>query len=497
MRKKAMMHSLLLCMVFILTACDARLDKSGWQYHSFEDVGVAMLLPGDFEGEGEAEALFRGSGEELRLTISRTDELFAGSEELAAGVSKNAEQAAELVTVNGVELVCPASSEGARSAEYYTIASNGDTCRILLSVGDDCKDKRAAALLSAVEESICGSDAVPAGSAVNVHPGRAPEQAEPDYLMLVNKRRAIPGDWADSIRLAKTANAHGDTVTVESAACKAFFGLQKALAAENVPIGLEAAYGGDGEHRTGLALDLTPGSADAWAAAREKLADYGFILRYPEDGTYYTGCDYEPWHIRYVGVEAAREIAARGLTLEEYLGTLPAAVDYLVLVNAENALPESWEDEVEIVYMTNRHGEDVGVERVAYGAYCGLRDALAEEGVRLDINSAYRTVASQRALAESYRKKYGEAYVKAYVAVPGYSEHHTGLAIDLYLESVDVWAKIHAHLAEFGFILRYPEGKESITGYAYEPWHIRFVGVETATEIAERGLTLEEYLEAA
>ena len=85
----------------------------------------------------------------------------------------------------------------------------------------------------------------------------------------------------------------------------------------------------------------------------------------------------------------------------------------------------------------------------------------------------------------------------AYVAVPGYSEHHTGLALDLYLESMDVWAKIHAKLPEFGFILRYPEGKEDITGYAYEPWHVRYVGMDTAEEITSRGITLEEYLDVA
>jgi len=233
---------------------------------------------------------------------------------------------------------------------------------------------------------------------------------------------------------------------------------------------------------------------ETWARVHAALADYGFILRYPEGGQYDTGCPYAPQHIRYVGVDAAREIAAQGLTLEAYLGVDPAAIDYLVLVNKSNALPENWEDEVEIVYMTNRHGETVGVERTTYAAYCGLKEALAAEGVHLDINSAYRTVAEQKALAESYTQKYGADYVKAYVAVPGYSEHHTGLALDLYLESMDVWAKIHAHLAEYGFILRYLEGKESITGYSYEPWHARYVGVEAAREITERGITLEEYL---
>ena len=310
-------------------------------------------------------------------------------------------------------------------------------------------------------------------------------------------------------------------VTVERVACKAFFGLQKALAADGVNIELASAYrGGDtlcdtaeleySEHDTGLALDLcqSVGGVDIlnreellrypeqWASVRGRLADYGFILRYPEGSEYSTGHDYAPWHIRYVGVDAAREIAERDVTLEEYLGTDPAAIDYLVLVNPQTALPDTWESDVEIVYMTNRHGEEIGVERTTYAAYCKLRDAL-EEGVHLDINSAYRFVAAQQALSDSYLKKYGRDYVDAYVAVPGYSEHHTGLALDLYLESMDVWGKIHARLTEFGFILRYPEGKEAITGYSYEQWHVRYVGMDTAKEITSRGITLEEYLDAA
>ena len=106
--------------------------------------------------------------------------------------------------------------------------------------------------------------------------------------------------------------------------------------------------------------------------------------------------------------------------------------------------------------------------------------------------------------------KYGEEYTKNTVAVPGYSEHHTGLALDLYfildgttvyynedlVRYPEVWAKIHAKLADYGFILRYLEGKEDITGYSYEPWHIRYIDdVALAKEITARGITLEEYLE--
>ncbi|MBO4276203.1 D-alanyl-D-alanine carboxypeptidase family protein [Candidatus Saccharibacteria bacterium] len=92
---------------------------------------------------------------------------------------------------------------------------------------------------------------------------------------------------------------------------------------------------------------------------------------------------------------------------------------------------------------------------------------------------------------------------------PGYSEHHTGLAVDIFvidsgkiirdnddmIASVEIFAKIHELLPKYGFILRYIEGKEDITGYSYEPWHLRYIdSPEIAKEITEKGLTLEEYL---
>ncbi len=194
---------------------------------------------------------------------------------------------------------------------------------------------------------------------------------------------------------------------------------------------------------------------------------------------------------------------------QETLDPVINPIDYLVLVNKENPLPETWEDVVEIVHMTNSLGDDVEVEKKAYDAYLKLKDALAEEGVFIDLDSAYRSVAAQQQIMDDFTERYGEDYVKQYVAVPGFSEHHTGLALDLYLniDGVDVymnedmvqypeiWAKIHSKLPEFGFILHYLEGKEDITGYSYEPWHIRYIdNVELANEITEKGLTLEEFL---
>ena len=186
-------------------------------------------------------------------------------------------------------------------------------------------------------------------------------------------------------------------------------------------------------------------------------------------------------------------------------------INYLVLVNKLNPLPGDWEQKLKTTHMTNSLGDDVEVESKAYNAYLQLKSALAEEGIYVDLDNARRSVAEQEDLAKRFTEKYGEAYVAKYVAVPGYSEHHTGLALDLYLnidgEDVyhnedmeqypEIWAKIHAKLADYGFILRYLEGKEHITGYSYEPWHIRYVdSVDIAKEIMSEGITLEGYLGA-
>ena len=187
------------------------------------------------------------------------------------------------------------------------------------------------------------------------------------------------------------------------------------------------------------------------------------------------------------------------------------STDYMVLVNREYPLPQNWENTVELVRMTNSLGEHVTVEKEAYAAYLRLKEALLAEDIHIDLDSAYRSIAEQRDIATRFLAEYGQDYVRKYVAEPGYSEHHTGLALDLYLnidgrdvfrneemvQYPEIWEKIHAGLAKHGFILRYPQGRGEITGYAYEPWHIRYIGnADTAEYIAFTGITLEEYFAA-
>ena len=131
-----------------------------------------------------------------------------------------------------------------------------------------------------------------------------------------------------------------------------------------------------------------------------------------------------------------------------------------------------------------------------------------ELNIYIDIDDSYRSISTQEKIYNHYLELNGQEYCDNYVAVPGYSEHHTGLAIDIMLkvndgflredmdqfEYINVFEEIHKHLYKYGFILRYPKGKENITGYNYEPWHFRYVGKLPAKIIYENNLCLEEYL---
>lgn len=181
---------------------------------------------------------------------------------------------------------------------------------------------------------------------------------------------------------------------------------------------------------------------------------------------------------------------------------------YLVLVNKENKLPDDWFDRIELVTAYNALGEEYRVERVALANFEALREEALKEGVDIELDSTYRSVKEQQEIWDEWLDEKGEDYCRQYLAVPGYSEHHTGLAIDVFIlkdgqqirENEDMiadtedFAKVHKLLPKYGFILRYPQGKEDITGYSYEPWHFRFVGQPTAEIISSRGITLEEYL---
>jgi D-alanyl-D-alanine carboxypeptidase len=179
-----------------------------------------------------------------------------------------------------------------------------------------------------------------------------------------------------------------------------------------------------------------------------------------------------------------------------------------VLVNKQYSLPKDYEPS-ELVYpdISFIFAEKLDKRKLrkeAAEAIAQLFAGAAEDKLTLLGVSAYRSNTTQKALFQRYVNRDGVEKARTYSAVPGHSEHETGLAIDVTggdgkCAAMSCFGKtkeaawLAEHAADYGFVIRYPEGKEDVTGYMYEPWHLRYVGVSVAQEITAQSLTLEEY----
>ncbi|WP_407082982.1 M15 family metallopeptidase [Paenibacillus polygoni] len=183
-----------------------------------------------------------------------------------------------------------------------------------------------------------------------------------------------------------------------------------------------------------------------------------------------------------------------------------------VIVNKERSLPEGYEPddlvEPNVPFSFDGPHEKRHLRKEAAAALEELFAAAKEDGIELRAVSGYRSYNRQVSVYNSSVERNGEEYAARVSAKPGYSEHQTGLAIDVSSPSVgnvieEVFGDseegkwLEEHAPEYGFVIRYLKDREDITGYVYEPWHIRYVGKELAPDIAESGLTLEEYFDEA
>lgn len=172
---------------------------------------------------------------------------------------------------------------------------------------------------------------------------------------------------------------------------------------------------------------------------------------------------------------------------------------HVVLVNGNYGVPDYWE--TEYVDM----GEWKLVSAICYDALMEMLNDCVAAGNEYYFNSGYRSYAAQEKILKNrtlehmdeFGIDYNQAYVKARrsVALPGHSEHHLGVAVDITGEDAQAW--LAEHCWDYGFILRYTEEKEDITGVMDEPWHFRYVGTKVSLDMEGSGLCLEEYLGAA
>ena len=182
--------------------------------------------------------------------------------------------------------------------------------------------------------------------------------------------------------------------------------------------------------------------------------------------------------------------------------------NYLMLINKNSGINETYiPPDLVIPNVKFRVADDMCREMRtdAANALENMFNDAKNDGINLIAISGYRSYDYQKVVYDRSVATEGQEYTNNYVAIPGTSEHQTGLVMDLLsdeyssldegFENTMAFQWLMKNMSNYGFILRYPRGKEDITGYDYEPWHLRYVGVNAAKEIMSKGITLEEYLE--
>lgn len=186
---------------------------------------------------------------------------------------------------------------------------------------------------------------------------------------------------------------------------------------------------------------------------------------------------------------------------EETIKKTDVSKENLMLVNKYNYLGEDYSPkDITKVSIQFAYGENE-IKKEVYEKFRSMYNAAKKENLNLIITSSYRDYKFQKNVWQSYSNQKGEEWADSVAARAGYSEHQTGLALDIVtynanmenFEKSDEFKWLSKNAYKYGFILRYPKDKEEITGYSYESWHYRYVGVDVATKINELGITFDEY----
>lgn len=173
-------------------------------------------------------------------------------------------------------------------------------------------------------------------------------------------------------------------------------------------------------------------------------------------------------------------------------GVQPLYIDGILVANKDYGLPHGYAPE----------SKSEAYEAIE--AFNEMKEAAKQDGIKISIRSGYRSYNTQVQLYNYYVQRDGKEAADRYSSVPGFSEHQTGLALDILNgdgRSTGKWFDdtpqarwLYENAYKYGFILRYPKGKEDITGYMYESWHYRYIGKEHSKNFKMNNLTLEEYL---
>lgn len=255
----------------------------------------------------------------------------------------------------------------------------------------------------------------------------------------------------------------------------------------NSDISLILAHGDDNDVSEFAKRDKIKYLEEFYSISYAKLKYYDRYLEYSKE----TGEDEEAT-VLFVNLGMDKEEYKDYNTVKDF------SID--MLVNKYNKLADDFIPDELVTIDPKYCNDDVQkASKVAVSAFEKMYNAAVKEGLGLVINSSYRSYDDQEELCDTYRLLYGDSYVKRYVALPGFSEHQTGLAFDIGSTSSNIFAdsKEYEWMLEnaykYGFILRFSKKGQTLTGFRSEPWHYRYVGEEIATYIYEHGITFEEY----
>lgn len=227
-------------------------------------------------------------------------------------------------------------------------------------------------------------------------------------------------------------------------------------------------------------------------------------------GTITGGTSLNPPAVSAASSAVLANLPAKTIAKKNGLMVVTNASSNLVLVNKKRNLPSTYVPKDLVVpnvpFSFSGSSPKKLMRKEAAKALESLFAAAKKDGIKLKAVSGYRSYATQKSIFQRNAKLKGEQAANRTSARPGQSEHQTGLAMDVSSASVGYaleqsfgttkegkWLAKHA--AEHGFIIRYLKGKESVTGYSYEPWHVRYVGKTVAKEIMSKNLTLEQYFD--
>lgn len=261
--------------------------------------------------------------------------------------------------------------------------------------------------------------------------------------------------------------------------------IKKKYSNSNISMILE--HGNDSDVTAFTKRDKINYLEEFYSVSYAKLKNYDRYVSYSDE----SGED-EETVVLAVNLDMDREDYKDPVVIDKY--------DEKVLVNKHRQLSKNYKPN-DLVKINSKYATDKKqvAERVAVNAFIDMYNAASKDGYGLVINSSYRSYNDQMEICDQYRQLYGDAYVSKYVALPGFSEHQTGLSFDIgstnsktFASSKEYsWMQDNAY--KYGFIQRFPKGYESVTGFRAEPWHYRYVGKKIAKYIHDEKITYEEY----